>query len=241
MTRNKIQLPPFLIKFGREEYISQLRNDGIIYFNSLNYFRKIENDEVRRDALEGVVRIEQLRDVQLYLEGKLIARTLPSSNSHLCFHDNENIGNVFSMYAITENEHTDPEFKFDRRLLQFGDKLLLITDTKAFIKKIISQIESRNLHFNLGYVKYYNKNLYSGILDPFHKPDNFNYQNEFRIYIQSKYDMSIQLEIGSIKNITQVFDISMIENFKIVSARTISKDQLKKAKEELRNRKELTP
>jgi hypothetical protein len=46
--------------------------------------------------------------------------------------------------------------------------------------------------------------------------------------------LPLKLKIGSIKEITQVCDISTIESLKIVSANTLSKDQLRKAKEELK-------
>jgi len=191
--------------------------------------------------LEGAINIKQVNDIQVFHEGKLIARQVPGSNAQLYFHDKENNGKVFSLYAITEKEHTVPDFGFDNRLLKFGDKLLLITNTKIFIERLIKQINSKKLHFDLGYVRYYDKNLYSGNLDPFHKPDLLKYQNEFRVYIQSKDQLPSKVEIGSIKNITQLFDISEIQKLKVVSAKTLTKDQLIKAKADIRHRKDLMP
>jgi hypothetical protein len=233
MTRVKIHLPPYFVKFGKGQNIMELRNNGIVYFNPLSFFKNIENDEVRNDELEGALRIEQVREIQLYSEGEIIARQLPGSNAQLYFHDKENNGKVFSLYAITEEKHTDQDFVFDDRLLKFGDKLLLITNTKIFIERIIRQIKSRNLKFNLGYVNYYDKNMYSGSLNPFQKPDVFKYQYEFRVFIESCDQLPMKIEIGSIKNISQILDSPAIEKMKIVSAKTMTKNQLKEIKTEI--------
>jgi len=237
MTRIKIHLPPYFMKFGKEENIIELRNNGIVYFNPLSYFKSIENDEVRKDDLEGAIRIEQVKKIQLYSDGKLIAQQMPGSNAQLYYHDKENKGKVFSLYAITEEKHTAQDFVFDSRLLKFGDKLLLITNTKIFIERIIRQIKSQNLKFNLGYVNYYDKNIYSGILDPFQKPDVFKYQYEFRVYIESNDQLPMKIEIGSIKNITQIFDIPAIQKMKIVSAKTLTKNQLKEIRTDLKQKR----
>lgn len=236
MTQIRINLPPYFIKFGKENHINELRNNGIVYFNSLSYFKNIENDEVRRDALEGAISIEQLNEVQLYSDGKLIAHQKPGSKAQLYFHDKENNGNVYSLYAMQEGKQTSQNFLFDNRLLSFGDKLLLITNTKLFIERIIRQLKRGRMKFDLGYVKYYDKNTYSGILDPFNKPDVFSYQYEFRVYIETNDISPIKLEIGSIKNISKFFDSTMIQKMKLVSARTLSKAQLSEIRRDLQQK-----
>lgn len=232
MTRTQIHLPPYFIKFGKETYINELRNDGIVYFNPLSYFKKIENDEVRSDSLEGAVRIEQVKDIQLYLEGKVIAKQVPNSKAQLIFHDPQENGKVFSLYSIKE-DHLSNDFVFDNKLLKFGDKILLVTHPKKFIERIIKQIELNKYKFKISYVSYYNKNNYSGNLDPFQKPDNFSYQYEFRVFIEAKDNLPLKLKIGSIKDISQILEISKLHTIKIVSADFLTEDQLKKIKRTL--------
>ena len=235
MTKVKIHLPPYFIKFGKEIYINELINHGIVYFNPLSFFKKIEDDEVRSDNLEGAVRIEQVKDIKVYHEGKFIAQQLPGSKAQLYFHDPKIKGKVFSLYSIL-NDHLAQDFTFDIRLSKFGDKLLLITHTKKFLDRIIKQIKINNLKFNLGYVSYYDKSIYSGNLDPFQKPDTFSYQYEFRVFIESSDDFPLKLEIGSIKDISQILDVSKLHSIKLVSGSSLTEEQLREIKKELKRK-----
>ena len=50
----------FLIKLGKKEHIERLRNEGMIFMNSIDFFKSMENDEQRKDSEEGIERIEQI-------------------------------------------------------------------------------------------------------------------------------------------------------------------------------------
>jgi|WetSurMetagenome_2_1015567.scaffolds.fasta_scaffold214382_2 hypothetical protein len=235
MTKIKIHLPPYFIKFGKEIYINELRNHGIVYFNPLSFFKKIEDDEVRSDNLEGALRIEQVMDIKVYHEGKIIAHQLPGSKAQLYFHDPQINGKVFSLYSIL-NDHLAQGFTFDSRLSKFGDKLLLITHTNKFLERIIKQIKINNIKFNLGYVTYYDKSKYSGDLNPFQKPDTFSYQYEFRVFIESSDNFPLKLKIGSLKDISQILDVSKLHSIKLVSGSTLTEEQLRKIKKDLKRK-----
>ena len=45
------------LKFGNEKNLMDLYKNGTIYMNSIQYFRKIEDDELRGASYEGVSEI----------------------------------------------------------------------------------------------------------------------------------------------------------------------------------------
>ena len=49
---NEMGEPGTLIKFGHQEYLLQLQDEGLLYLNHLPYFWKIEDEELRGDLFE---------------------------------------------------------------------------------------------------------------------------------------------------------------------------------------------
>jgi hypothetical protein len=47
----------FFLKLGSEENILDLFENGTIYMNTIEYFRKVEDEELRGDKYEGVSRV----------------------------------------------------------------------------------------------------------------------------------------------------------------------------------------
>ena len=67
MTKNLIH---HLIKLGKKEHIEGLRNKGIVFMNSINFFKEMEEDEQRKDVHEGIEQIEQITWIKIKGEGK---------------------------------------------------------------------------------------------------------------------------------------------------------------------------
>lgn len=55
----------YLIKISKKNHIDSLRNDGLVYMNTINHFKKVEGNEERRDENEGIDRIEQVTWIKL--------------------------------------------------------------------------------------------------------------------------------------------------------------------------------
>ena len=49
--------PGTLIKFGQQEHLLRLRDEGLLYMNHLQYFWKIEDDELRGDPFDCITEV----------------------------------------------------------------------------------------------------------------------------------------------------------------------------------------
>jgi len=201
----------YLIKIGKKKYMHKLYEKGLIYMRDIDYFRKYEDNELRGDKDEGIIGIEQAVDIRLLHEGKEIAH---GGSGQLKFHDYENKGNIYSMIAITSRE--DPEnFKIDEKNKKFGDCFVVITDVREFIERIEGKLKELKQKYEYGLVEYYALKEHSGPLNVFCKPNYFKYQKEFRFFVKRSKTGPLKIEIGSIKDISFIFEINKLDKIGI--------------------------
>ena len=182
---NLVEIPGILFKTGKHEHIVDLQRNGAVYLNTLEYFRKIEDNEIRGDSSEGATEIHQIKKLQLFIKDKFIAEALPDSNAQLKVFNQDLFGNIFSLYAINK-DHLLPKFEVDKRLLKFGEKTLIIKNGFEFSQRLVEAFKAMGYSYKLGMVKYYDKDKYSGKIDVFSKPSILDYQYEFRYFINNK-------------------------------------------------------
>jgi len=95
------------IKFGEEKNILDLFENGTIYCNTLEYFRKVEDDYVRGDIYEGTYKITNKipeNGVKLEIKGKELSGTLNK------FHLREYYSNIdANLYCLTAIIHQEIE------------------------------------------------------------------------------------------------------------------------------------
>ena len=133
------------IKIGEHDHITELQKKGRIYANTVKYFRKVEDDEDRKDEREGSVDCLPLdssytlklttgdgKEIPLIpIQGELNQYNPLVDSSHLfclCFFNNDDvIGKPF----------------LDSRNKRFGDKALIITNPERFINLIISKTKAK--------------------------------------------------------------------------------------------------
>ena len=112
MTNQYIKM--FFKNLGQEEHIRDLYENGTIYMNSIEYFRSIEDGNVRGDIFEGVSKITN------YLPGKFEIPEINFEGNHLGIHLREHYGqvagNIYSLYCISSFTVPNPiEFKIDEK------------------------------------------------------------------------------------------------------------------------------
>ncbi len=192
----------FLFKLGQREHMEQFRK-GMLYMNTLNYFRDLESNPARTDRYEGATHIFQPNEVVITLSAPgfneilvdskdLAAATTMSMNSELCC-------NLFCLYAITEPVNGTlfpPEHEW------FGDSMVLVLNTQEFLNRVVDAARTRNLSGKCKLVKYFDDAAYTGKLDRFWKSKRFAHQREYRIAIDSPGKDPLVLEIGDITGIT---------------------------------------
>lgn len=191
-----------LLKMGQREHMEQFRR-GLLYMNPLSYFRGLEGDPARADRFEGLTHIFQPQDVVMRLSAPgfgeividsqdLAAATTISMNSELCC-------NIFCLHAITTP--VDGTL-FPSEHEWFGDSVVLVLNSEAFLNRIVAAAKARNLPVKGKLVEYFDDKTYTGKLDRFRKSKHFAHQREYRIAVESSGTEPLILEIGDITEIT---------------------------------------
>jgi len=202
----------YLIKIGKKNHIDRLRNDGLVYMNTINYFKEVEGNEERRDEHEGIDRIEQVTWIKLKSkDGKEIELRKDSdhmrlTSAQLRIFNSEFTGNLYSMMAITPMVAIKTD-RFDERNTQFGDYFLLIIEPQTFYDRLSSALNNKGLKHHIGLVQYYDEQSCNGNLSPFHKPNRYEHQHEFRVFVENDKEEPLTIEIGSLADISKTFPI----------------------------------
>mgnify|MGYP006382101747 FL=1 len=205
----------FFLKLGSEENILDLFENGTIYMNTIEYFRKVEDEELRGDKYEGVSRVINSLPGTFKIPG--IEREFNYIKVHLRESYKEVLGNIYSLYAISSKGYSNPlDFEFDKRNLRFGTHGILIKNLPLFFSKIESELKRNNLKFNHGFVDYYDKEEVCREISLFEKPLEFEYQKEFRFYVENDKIEPIKIQIGSMKDYAEIFKIENFLKMKLI-------------------------
>ncbi len=202
MSKGQYQLS--LLKFGNEKHITDLYENGTIYINPIEYFRKIEDNNVRGDSYEGVIMTHNIS------RGKIKFSSYPHEldfiNGHYRQSYDEVYGNIYCMYAISNRTITDVnDFQIDARNLAFGSHCLFIYDCQAFLNRIIEEIDQQGYKCHVGFVRYYDPKKHNGELSVFDKPIDYEYQKEYRFYLENDKVEPIVINLGSLKEYSKIF------------------------------------
>ena len=202
------------LKLGSEENILDLFENGTIYMNTIEYFRKVEDEELRGDKYEGVSKVINSLPGTFKIPG--IDREFNYVKVHLKESYKEVLGNIYSLYAISSKGFPNPlDFKFDERNLRFGTHGVMIKDLPLFFNKIENELKKNNLKFSHGFVDYYDKEEVSREITLFEKPLEFEHQKEFRFYVENDKIKPIKIQIGSMKDYAEILKIEDILELKL--------------------------
>lgn len=204
------------LKFGSEENLNDLLRNGNIFMNSIQYFRQIEDKELRGDSYEGASRIIN------YPPGEFEIPEIGFKGNYLNIHIREAyeevLGNIFSLYCISSHGWGNPtDFKIDQRIKRFGTHCVMIKDNERFFNLMKQGLNSLNLKYDHGFVDYYNRKEINRKVSLFEKPLEFEYQKEFRFYVDRNASDSFQFRIGNIEDIAEIYPIeSVVDTLELV-------------------------
>lgn len=204
------------VKFGKKAHVIDLYENGTIYMNTIQYFRDLEDKELRGDVYEGVSKISN------YPPGQFEIPSIDYKGNYLALHLRKSyktvLGNIYSLYCISSRSVDIPEdFKIDTKNKRFGRYCLAIKDNKRFLSLIEEKLGELNVPFYHGFVNYYDKKEVNRDISLFEKPLEFEYQKEFRFYVDSGCKKPIPIKIGSLKNIAEIYSTSdFINSFKLI-------------------------
>jgi hypothetical protein len=189
-----------LVKFGRRDYLEQLRNAGSVYMNPQCYFSKLEAvDPVRGDQFEGSDKIFQSNALKrLVIQKNVDASKLVIRPSRLWLSLGKSSCNIYCMFAVLDPAN----FRVDERNFGFGDSFVMVTDQQMFGDRFSVAAKAAHLDLLYNFVEYYDPTIFSGDTGPFRKPATFAYQNEFRFVVTPGSRDAIVLQLGSLLDIT---------------------------------------
>lgn len=197
------------IKFGSLDNIQDLYENGTVYMNSREYFRRIEDKELRGDSYEGVREIRNYGPGSFYLPS--LGQTIKYKNIHLPISFKEVWGNIYCLFCL--DPITTPEgfnFKMDPRVKEFGTHCLLIKDPNKFISLMEDKFRFLNQIFHINFVNYFDKASFNGVPSVFDKPNEFKYQKEYRFYLERDGIDPISFHLGSLKDFCEIFTTEQI-------------------------------
>lgn len=191
------------IKFGEEDNIKDLFHNGTIYMSSIQRFREIEDNELRGDKYEGISRIKN------YPPGQFEITSIGYKGNYLALQVREAykevLGNIYSLYCISSHGWDNPlDFKMDDRLKRFGSHCVVIKDNQKFLSLIENKLKELKAKFRYGFVEYYDKDKVDRKINLFEKPNEFEYQKEFRFYIERLSAEPFVFNIGSLTDIAEL-------------------------------------
>lgn len=200
-----------LLKLGQREHMEMLRK-GLLYMNSLAYFKSLEGDSARYDSHEGTDSIIQPCDIGEFIidphaPGFERIRVAPSdlAGAVRIARYVTSACNIFCMFAI--NRPIEGPI-FPKSCQDFGDSVLLFTNTQEFLSRTAAAASRQGLRCEARLVEYYDETKYSGAIGRFSKPLKYSCQSEFRIVLETGLQGPFRLHIGDLSDITsEVFPL----------------------------------
>lgn len=210
-----------IFKIGKAEHMVALLNHGELYMNTIDWFRKADQNTERFDSLEGAVEIDQVTWIKLRdEEGNEFELSRPDHpkhnplhgvlrSAHVLTHQDDLKGNIFSCTGDAVGEGQGFK-KLDRRFGQFGDAAILIENPNQFLTRIEKALQELGLNYLISPVTYYDPGSFVGKLGVFMKKDMHYYQHEVRIWVKSDSNAPVKLRLGSLRDIALIFQLDGI-------------------------------
>lgn len=199
-----------LFKFGKQEHVEDFVYNGNIYMNSLSYFRKLENDIVRKDKFESASYNLQADGATLRMEqdGKWI--DVASIKGAIVSSDgSDRTTNVFCMYAFRESAS---QKLIDARNFEFGDTFAILKDGNEFLRRVRETAKRENIVLKQGLVEYVDGKTYNGEIGIFRKFSEFAYQSEFRLAVVTRKEEPFSFRVGDISDISIIGKLAELNN-----------------------------
>ena len=189
-----------LVKFGQQEHLQQLQDDGLLYMNNLPYFWQIEDEELRGDPYDSVDEVARGRKSKILLpNGREVPFQSPSWVIRIHPPEPERI-NIFCMYALRPSTGN---FPVDGRNYKFGDCALVVTQPQEFIDRVAALLRTDRINGRGDLVEYVD-DQYAGEIGSFRKLRQFTYQSEWRLVCYDGPGEVRKIVIGGIRNISIV-------------------------------------
>ena len=212
-----------IIKLGDYEHMKALFENGVVYMNTIEFYRTLEEHDERRDVNEGAERVRNLEGGVLKWKNpetgtfKEVAQLTHSRIREL----NSNIQNlnVYCLYYLKSNMPIQSlgEIIPERTKNGFGEYAVIVADAGEFVTRVKrAAIEKGYRHFR-SLVKYVDLSEENVDLGPFIKDHAYAHQSELRIAVHTGQNTgsAIRLEIGSLEDIALMVSSSALDEISL--------------------------
>ncbi|HRH03393.1 MAG TPA: hypothetical protein PLN13_09390 [Bacteroidia bacterium] len=207
------------LKFGQKKDIEDLFYNGTIYMSPIQRFRKIEDNQLRGDLYEGISSIEN------YPSGQFEIPSIGFKGNYISLHLRKSyptvLGNIYSLYCVSSHGWNNPlDFKIDIKVKNFGSHCLMVKDNQKFMDLIETKLKQLDIKFHHGFVEYYDRKAVTKEISIFEKPLEFEYQKEFRFYVERDSTEPFSFQIGSLAGIAEVYPANIVvDELKLIAGR----------------------
>ena len=214
---HNINMIKFLLKFTEAQYLDDLIK-GSIYINHSTFFTK-KTDQTINDEKEGLSIIKHLGDsiIQVKFGNDEIWKDLNVKKGTFLGRNNLKNVHIYSLFHITEKDTLEmetyniPNEIRSEKKWEYG---VVIKRPDIFIQRMVQALNLLGYPHEYGKLEYYDEKIDQNDLTPFNKRVLYSYQKEFRFLINQGTKEAFRLEIGSIKDISEIFKVNEIAGFK---------------------------
>jgi hypothetical protein len=211
MTKDNTSYHEFLIKFGEQDHMDRLTNQGEVFLNHVGYFTKLENDQERGDLNEGVTRLWPLTNGTMSIKdengvlkqvAKFTSGTARERSQNL---ENANLFCLFYLRVPINQDLNLSEHIPKKSWSGFGDTAVIINEPNKFLDRLTTAAKSKGFEVTKKFIEYKDLSNHHGQLDPFNKDEQYSHQQEFRVLLwqlpPKDNTESITLELGDLSEL----------------------------------------
>ncbi|WP_421889869.1 hypothetical protein [Marinoscillum sp.] len=209
----------FFLKIGKQEHIEDMYENEYLFFNTLRSFRATEKDDSgRTDPREANTLNTQLTYLEIITsKGTKIKLSEISQkfNGQYNEHPTEIPYNICSLYTLEIEEDLNIK-PVDKQVLNLGTRTLLIYNLEAFFNALDSSLSHLGIEYSRKPVIYYDHRTFEGNLTLHHKNQEFSFQNEYRILLQTPGTEVMKIPIPGLKTFSALGESKTLNTIKLV-------------------------
>jgi len=221
MTSDSTGYHEFLIKFGEQDHMDRLINQGEVFLNHVGYFTKLENDQERGDVNEGVTRLWPLSNGTMSIKDENgVLKQVATFTSGTARERSQNLenANLFCLFHLRVAINQDLQLAdliSEKSWTGFGDTAVIINEPNEFLNRLTTAAKSKGFEVTKNFITYKDLSNHNGLLDPFIKDEQYSHQQEFRVLLSKTpaktTPESITLELGDLSDICMTLDSKAIK------------------------------
>jgi len=118
-----------------------------------------------------------------------------------------NIGNIYCLYAVTAVEGCNYHYIPKKFIDEFSDYRICVMDY-MFLNRLLLKLKEEGYLFKNDLVSYYQLDENPKETTVFDKRNEYAYQNEYRVFVETNNNQPFKIWLGSLKDIVYEIDFN---------------------------------